>query len=256
MSFKIRVQRDWHQAIVGKTGSGKTTLLSTMAAGYAARLNLERVPAYYQIFILDTKHEGDFDHLGMKYENMEEAVNRSRGSRIVVYEPSEEEDDFNHYELFLRLIWDRWLKVPGSDKKKRVPSIIIVDELTQLEIKTQSRSHIKENSLHYWAQIMKRGRASGVVMWNGTQNPINCPEDFLRNASQYWCFSLGDENDRAKMASYMGSSQIKQPIPDLHGFWYVNTDMSQPQYVKQLIINPPERRSVNGSYHNSIIRRH
>ena len=40
-----------------------------MIANYAAKLNMAKMPAYYQIFVLDTKHVGDFDGLGKKYND-------------------------------------------------------------------------------------------------------------------------------------------------------------------------------------------
>lgn len=260
--MRIKIEPNWHQAVVGMTGSGKTTLLKAMIAGYATQLNMTNTPAYYQIFILDTKHDNDFDGLGLKFDRFEDAVYRNQGSRVVIYEPAPEEDDYEHYEMFLRLIWDRWLTAPGKSEKKRVPAVVVIDELGQLEITSQSKSFLDPKRTHYWAEIMKRGRSSNVVLWNATQNPVYMPEDFLRNATVLYCFRLNNPEDRNRMSKYMGV-EVKQPITDPHGFWYYRVGgMMKPVYVPKLNITTPtqQRRPINGGNgrnpYNQISRRY
>lgn len=237
--MKFKVEPNWHQAIVGMTGSGKTTLVKALAVAYAAKLNMQQAPDYYKIFILDTKHQGDFDNIGKKFDTMYSAVYQSGGSRIVVYEPNEEEDDYVHYEMFLRLIWDRWLVLPGQKEKRRVPAVIVIDELGTLEVSGKSKSHIDNKRTHYWAEIMKRGRGAKVVLWNLTQNPVNMPEDFLRNATAIYTFRLNNPEDRERMAKYTGPEE-KAEITDPHGFWvYYVGGMMKPRYIKQLEITQP-----------------
>lgn len=251
--MNIAVEPDWHQAIVGTTGSGKTTLLRVMAAGWAAKLNMDRTPSYYKIFILDTKHEGDFDGLGDKVETMQEALTAQ--SRIVVYSPNDEEDDAAHYELFLRLLWDRWLSVDGTLNKTRVPTVVVIDELSALEISHQTKSLILKGQKHYWGRIMARGRSSKFVLWNATQSPVYNPEAFLRLAHQWFCFRLDDQNDRDKMAGFMGA-QVKNKINDEHGFWVKNVKLMEPKYYQRLVISAPPRERVNQIDRNSLVPRH
>ena len=235
--MRIRIEPNWHQAIVGTTGSGKTTLEKILAQSYAATLNLRKAPMYYQIFILDTKHDGDFDMLGTKYHHIQQ-IFQDRRSRIVIYEPWDEEDRPEFYELFLRMVWDRWMMVPGKSQKSRVPAVVLIDELTTLEIKSGNKSILDPKRTHAWSEIMKRGRSAHVVLWNVTQNPVYVPEDFFRNASAFFMFRLNRIDDRKRMAEFMGT-EVLQEIPTNypHGFWYYHTgggNMIHPAFIPQL----------------------
>lgn len=233
---KLRVEPDWHQAIVGTTGSGKTTLLRMLIASYGAKMDMERKPLYYKIWVLDTKQNGDFEGIGTHYEHAEEAI-QDKQSRIVVYSPSADEDDYVYYELFVKLIWERWMVDPTKRNKVRVPAVIVVDELGMLEIPQRNKSYTDPNKTHYWSQVMKRGRGSKVILWNATQNPVWVPEDFLRLANSFFAFRLNEPADRNKMAGYMGP-EVKQPILDPYGFWYYNFGgMLHPHYFKKLNVN-------------------
>ena len=244
MSVELRVEPDWHQAIVGTTGSGKTTLLRMLASSYGAKLDMQGTPLYYKIWILDTKLNGDFDGIGTHYEVMQEAI-QDRTSRIVVYSPNPEEDDYENYELFIRLIWERWMIDPRKKNKVRVPAVIVVDELGMLEIPQRNKSYLDPNKTHYWSEVMKRGRGSKVVCWNATQNPIFVPEDFLRLANGFFMFRLNNPADRKRMAGYMGH-EVEAPILDPHGFWYYNFGgMLHPHYFKQLNVTAPIQGGQN-----------
>ena len=203
-----------------------------MIANYAAKLNMAKMPAYYQIFVLDTKHEGDFDGLGKKYSDLP-LLGKDQTSRVIIFEPGERWDDPAGYELFLRMIWDRWMLPTGKTEKRRVPSVTVIDELGSLEISRTNKSFISKVKRHVWSDMMKRGRSSNNVLWNSTQNPVNVPEDFLRNASAYFAYRLNLQADREKMSEFMGD-QIKGDIPDIHGFWYKNIVMPEPIYVPKL----------------------
>lgn len=248
MSVKLRVEPDWHQAIVGTTGSGKTTLLRMLISSYAAKLDMQGTPSYYKIWVLDTKMNGDFDGLGMHYDSAEQAI-MDKQSRIVVYTPKSEEDDYTFYEQFIRLIWERWMIDPRKTGKVRVPGIIVVDELGMLEIPQRNKSYLDSNKTHYWSEVMKRGRGSKVVLWNATQNPVWVPEDFLRLANSFFMFRLNNPADRKRMSGYMGH-EVDSPILDPHGFWYYNFGgMLHPHYFKQLNVQQPAAarpaRSIN-----------
>ena len=198
---------------------------------------MRKAPMYYQIFILDTKHDSDFDMLGPKYHHIQQ-VFQDRRSRIVIYEPLDDEDRPEFYELFLRMVWDRWMIVPGKSDKSRVPAVVLIDELTTLEIKSGNKSLLNAKRTHAWSEIMKRGRSANVVLWNVTQNPVYVPEDFFRNASAYFMFRLKNPDDRKRMAGYMGP-EVTQEIPSqfLHGFWYYHTgggSMIHPVFIPRL----------------------
>ena len=144
---------------------------------------------------------------------------------------------------------------PRKPNKTRVPAVIVVDELGQLEVPTRSNSYIDPNRRHYWAAVMKRGRGSNVVCWNGTQNPVYVPEDFLRLASNFFCFRLNNPADRKRMAGYMGP-QVEEPIMDRHGFWYFNVGgMLHPQYFKQLTLSELPSPSTRGTRQIRGVRR-
>lgn len=232
--MKLRIEPSWHQAIVGMTGSGKTTLLKAMVQSYATLLNRRNTPYYYKIYILDTKHYGDFDGFGTHYDSLVDVL-QDVSSRIIVYEPNELEDNHVHYEAFIKALWERWLIDPKDKRKRRVPTVIVVDELTQLEVRGASKSYIDPDRTHYWAEVMKRGRASKFVLWNATQNPVRVPEDFFRNADAFFAFRLSNPDDRKRISRYMGDAElVERPILDPHGFWYYHSGMMKPFYFKGL----------------------
>ncbi len=224
------IRTDWHQAVVGMTGSGKTTLLRRMVTFWGQWLEARSIPPYYHIYILDTKHEGDFRGLGIHYNNLEALVDATdEASRLVVYDPAEEEDSALYYELFLAYIWSRQLRDPktGGTANIHVPSTIVIDELTSLELKTGLKSNLSnEKEIHVWSRIMKRGRSAQVVLWNATQNPIYLPADFLRGASQIIDFYLQNQADRDRMATYMGDAVRTNP-PGPHAYWWWNIKRPQ-----------------------------
>ena len=230
------IRTDWHQAVVGMTGSGKTTLLRRMMSFWGRWLESRAIPAYYHIYVLDTKHEGDFQGLGIHYDHLENLIEApDQSSRLIVYDPAEDEDSELYYELFLAHIWSRQLRDPitGRTANIHVPSTIVVDELTSLELKTGLKSYLVETrggrELHVWSRIMKRGRSAQVVLWNATQNPIYLPADFLRGASQIIDFYLQNQADRDRMATYMGDTVRANP-PGAHAYWWWNIKHPQNTY--------------------------
>jgi hypothetical protein len=81
--------------------------------------------------------------------------------------------------------------------------------------------------------IWTRGREFNIGGWATSQRPSWCPLFVLSEADQYFMFRLTVDEDRKRMASFMGE-EVRTPIVDKHGFYYSNAEADAPIYVKQL----------------------
>lgn len=103
---------------------------------------------------------------------------------------------------------------------------LYIDELYAVSPPNQRASN------NLWS-IYTRGRELGIGVWACTQRPAWIPLFALSEAEHFFCFRLQLNDDRARMAEFMGPS-VLNPIKDIHGFWYARAVDEEPRYIKQL----------------------
>lgn len=103
---------------------------------------------------------------------------------------------------------------------------IYIDELYAIVPPNQQASNI------LWA-CYTRGREFGVGVWACTQRPTWIPLVALSESEHYFMFRLSLDEDRRRMAAFMGSDVLK-PITDEHGFYYCRAEWDNAIYYKQL----------------------
>lgn len=77
--------------------------------------------------------------------------------------------------------------------------------------------------------IWTRGRELGVSGWAATQRPTWLPLFLVSEADWLFVFRLRLEDDRKRMAAYMGE-EVLQPITDEHGFYAAAASQITPFY--------------------------
>jgi DNA helicase HerA-like ATPase len=80
--------------------------------------------------------------------------------------------------------------------------------------------------------VWTRGRSLGVGAVVCTQRPSGIPLFIISEAQHQFCFYLQLEDDRKRMAQYMGPRVLETP-PDEHGFYYHHT-REETVYYSQL----------------------
>jgi hypothetical protein len=77
-----------------------------------------------------------------------------------------------------------------------------------------------------------RGREYGIGIWASTQRPVWIPLFSLSEAEHFFVFRLMLEEDRKRMAAFMGPT-VLSTIRDEHGFFYSAATDDIPQYFKK-----------------------
>lgn len=83
-----------------------------------------------------------------------------------------------------------------------------------------------------WA-LYTRGREFGIGVWASTQRPVWIPLVAISEAEHFILFRLVLEEDRRKMAAFMGT-EVLEPIRDEHGFFYMRSEWDRPVYYRKL----------------------
>ncbi len=81
--------------------------------------------------------------------------------------------------------------------------------------------------------IWTRGRELGVGGWAATQRPTWLPLELVSEADWSVCFRLRLEQDRKRMAEYMGE-EVEVAPKDKHGFYISAADWERPRYYPEL----------------------
>jgi hypothetical protein len=84
-----------------------------------------------------------------------------------------------------------------------------------------------------WA-CYTRGRELGVGVWGVSQRPVWVPLFCLSEADWFFAFRLQLEEDRKKVAAFMGP-QVLPPIQDKHGFFHMGAEDDDPIYIKRYV---------------------
>lgn len=80
-----------------------------------------------------------------------------------------------------------------------------------------------------------RGRELGIGVHSCTQRPSWIPLFAMSEADWFFIFRLTVEEDRKRLASFMGASVI-EPIRDKYGFLTYSPEWEDPIYTPQLIV--------------------
>lgn len=83
-----------------------------------------------------------------------------------------------------------------------------------------------------------RGRELGIGVVAATQRPSWIPLVAMSEADWFFVFRLTLEEDRRRLASFMGES-VMTPITDRYGFLTYNPLWDQPIYTPRLIVRKP-----------------
>lgn len=81
--------------------------------------------------------------------------------------------------------------------------------------------------------IYTRGRELGIGAVGVSQRPAWIPLELMSEPEWYFCFRLMLDNDRRRMAEFMGQ-QVLNRITDRYGFWTYNVHWDEPVYTEQL----------------------
>lgn len=80
-----------------------------------------------------------------------------------------------------------------------------------------------------------RGRQLGVGVVSATQRPAWVPLFAMSEADWFFIFRLTLEEDRRRLASFMGQS-VMEPIRDRYGFLTYNAQWDGPVYTPRLVV--------------------
>lgn len=81
--------------------------------------------------------------------------------------------------------------------------------------------------------ICTRGRELNIGFWSATQRPVSVPLVTLSEAEHFFMFRLTMDDDRSRMAEFM-TQAVREPIRDVHGFWYMYAQEDAPIYIPLL----------------------
>jgi len=193
----ISIKRDQHVFIAGKTGSGKTTL--AMYLLFSAK----------RLIIVDSKDT-------LSDWNVE---NDSSVARIKLKDGK---------DIRIRVV-ERETAIELLELAYSTGDVTIyIDEMAAL---IPPRS--KPPQVIY--DLLQRGRSRNVSVWTSTQRPTLVPLESISEATHFFVFRLNLEDDRKRIASIAGK-KILNPVPDKHGFYYLNDETDTFRYWRRLVI--------------------
>jgi hypothetical protein len=183
----------------GRTGSGKTTLADRLIRKLG-----------YRTVVVDPKHSwGKFPgyQLVKRYDPHPETLRQ-------VFQPKD--DAGQGWQDTVDFLSDVW----GYD----VPTVVYIDELTSV---TTPRTAPRVLST-----LVRLGRERGFGTWYSSQRPKDVPSLFFTEA-EHWCvFDLLTQDDRDKVAGYMGD-KVRDRLREKYSFWYMAPHMQDPLLVHQ-----------------------
>jgi hypothetical protein len=194
----IMVKKNDRFFFCGRTGSGKTTLADRLIRHFGMRT-----------VVIDPKHSWDF--AGYKHVT---SYDPSPDTLRQVFRPHDDADDgWGDLVDFLEDVW-------GYD----VPTVVYIDELTSVTTPRKAPRVL--------ATLVRLGRQRGFGTWYASQRPKDCPGLFFTEAENWAVFDLVTQDDRDKVAGYLGE-QVRKRITEKYAFWYGNPEMTDPLLVHQ-----------------------
>lgn len=157
-------------------------------------------------------------------------------------------------------LWRKFLR--GQDLRLQITAPIISDDQLETYYEEQFRRTFyaadtrvffdelydvtlgSNNIAPYFRALFTRGRepvirdnritAGNIGVFSCSQRPSRIPLFVMTEAQHFFVFRLVDPDDRARMAEYIGK-EVKEPVPDEHGFWYRDIlTMNAPVYIKSI----------------------
>jgi len=83
--------------------------------------------------------------------------------------------------------------------------------------------------------VLMRGRSRNISVWTSTQRPRKIPVEAMSEATHFFIFRLGIEDDRKVISSNASIPDLSK-VRDPHGFYYFNYTMERPRYFRKLVI--------------------
>lgn len=210
---------------MGTNGSGKSTRIieELIWRLYTVRA----IPANaYKVVLIDSKpvSYGENDAVG-HYAYLPGHIVRdwreidlvTEPERLIIYRPYRElvtPQEFT--QLFDKLSTYNFRTPEGN--VSALPVTVVVDELSDILSDSKKRVTYIEG----FSKMLAEGRSALQTLWIGTQFPVYIDPGIKRNVRVNFCFRLPDEDDRKTMAGVLGWKAVKEPIRDVHGFWYQN----------------------------------
>lgn len=192
MAAQRRVIQPFHRVLIaGKTGTGKTYLGQAYANGFP------------NVHVLDTKGTFKWGRVPVyrTFDKYRAAMDGKPGKAI--YRPIDKEMNGDFMDAFFEFVYNRR------------NTVAFVDELAQVS-QLVGGDGVSPN----WQNIMQRGRELNVGIFNLTQRPKRIPLLALSESEHTFCFRLRLDDDRDRMAEFMGDVVTKTRLRK-HGFIYM-----------------------------------
>lgn len=187
----------------GKTGSGKTYLMERLTRGLS------------RLAVLDGK--GTLGSWGLAEWNRESRAMLRNGEAVRVRITWDVSDGD---------VWEYWESIL-EELYAAQNLTIYCDELYALSDQPGSKVQPALRAIY------TRGREMGIGAWAATQRPVSVPLVCLSESEHFFSFRLTMDDDRARMAEFMTQS-VREPIQDVHGFWYMFAQDERPIYIPAL----------------------
>lgn len=206
----LRIASNQRVFTAGRTGSGKTFLERHLLSGIT------------RLVALDPK--GTLGRLAPEW-NLEDWSERGRkallrGDPVRLRVPPSEDGDTPAY-------WSPYIR----DVYRAGDCLLYIDELYGV-VPPGSRPPGPLVACY------TRGRELGIGVHAATQRPAWVPLFAMSEADWFFVFRLTLDEDRRRLASFMGAS-VMDPIRDRYGFLTYHVEWDQPIYTERLLVRQP-----------------